>query len=125
MKPQQHYPALRAALALMIACAAGAAAAAGDDALTAVDATGMVRTVTPTGVIDTTSPFFQSLGTNGRSCFTCHRPETAWSVTPASVQARFHASAGTDPIFRTTTVPIRRLPTCPPSMRASARTACC
>jgi len=83
----------------MIACTTGAAA--GDDALTAVDATGMVRTVTQTGIIDTTGPFFQSLGTNGRSCFTCHRPETAWSVTPASVQARFNASAGTDPIFRT------------------------
>jgi hypothetical protein len=101
MKPQQHYPARRAALALMIACASGAAAAADVDALTAVDATGMVRTVTQTGSIDTTNPFFQSLGTNGRSCFTCHRPETAWSVTPASVQARFNASAGTDPIFRT------------------------
>jgi hypothetical protein len=101
MKPQQHYPARRAALALMIACASGAAAAADVDALTAVDATGMVRTVTQTGAIDTTNPFFQTLGTNGRSCFTCHRPETAWSVTPASVQARFNASAGTDPIFRT------------------------
>jgi hypothetical protein len=101
MRPQQHCPARRAALALMIACTTGAAATAGDDALTAVDATGMVRTVTQTGVIDTTGPFFQSLGTNGRSCFTCHRPETAWSVTPASVQARFNASAGTDPIFRT------------------------
>ena len=101
MKPQQHYPARRAALALMIACASGAAAAADVDALTAVDATGMVRTVTQTGSIDTTNPFFQSLGTNGRSCFTCHRPETAWSVTPASVQTRFNASAGTDPIFRT------------------------
>ena len=101
MRPQQHYPVRRGALALMIVCATGAAAAAGDDALTAVDATGMVRTVTQTGVIDTTGPFFQSLGTNGRSCFTCHRPETAWSVTPASVQARFNASAGTDPIFRT------------------------
>jgi len=99
MNPQQHYPARRAALALMIACASGVAAAA--DALTAVDATGIVRTVTQTGAIDTNNPFFQSLGTNGRACFTCHRPETAWSVTPASVQARFSASVGTDPIFRT------------------------
>ena len=26
------------------------------------------------GPIDLTGPFFQSLGTNGRSCASCHRP---------------------------------------------------
>jgi len=28
------------------------------------------------GPIDLTGPFFQSLGTNGRSCGTCHRCQT-------------------------------------------------
>lgn len=104
MKVQQQTRMRRAALPLLVlACLAGpvAAATADVDALTAADATGMIRTYTANGAIDTTNPFFQSLGTNGRSCSTCHRPETAWSITPSSVQARFAASAGTDPVFRT------------------------
>jgi cytochrome c peroxidase len=44
--------------------------------------------------------FFQSLGTNGRACITCHEPRSAWTVSTASIQQRFQASDGTDPIFR-------------------------
>lgn len=51
--------------------------------------------------IDLTGPFFQSLGTNGRSCSSCHRPAEAWSVSAAEVQLRFLLSQGQDPIFRT------------------------
>jgi cytochrome c peroxidase len=43
---------------------------------------------------------FQNLGTNGRTCFTCHQPQNGWTVSAAGVQARFKASSGTDPIFR-------------------------
>lgn len=53
------------------------------------------------GVIDTGGPFFQSLGTNGRSCFSCHRPDQGWSVSAQNVALRFLLSQGTDPIFRT------------------------
>ena len=93
----------RTALVLTLASALGAttATAIGDPTLTAPDATGLIRTFTASGSIDTGNPFFQSLGSNGRSCNTCHRPEQAWTITPANVQARFAASAGTDPIFRT------------------------
>ena len=45
--------------------------------------------------------FFQDLGTNGRRCVTCHQASDAWSVTPSHIQARFVATHGTDPIFRT------------------------
>jgi hypothetical protein len=45
--------------------------------------------------------FFEDLGTNGRRCVTCHQAIDAWSVTPAHIQARFEATRGTDPIFRT------------------------
>jgi len=65
------------------------------------DTTGTVSTYSTAGVIDQTGPFFQVLGTNGRMCFTCHQIDQAWSITPAGVQARFTASSGTDPIFRT------------------------
>ena len=44
--------------------------------------------------------FFQNLGTNGRTCFTCHQPQTGWTISAASVQARFNASLGADQLFR-------------------------
>jgi len=51
--------------------------------------------------IDLTGAFFQSLGTNGRSCSSCHRPAEGWSVSAAEVQLRFLLTQGLDPIFRT------------------------
>src|SRR4051812_2430101 len=65
------------------------------------DATGTLGTFTTTGGIDISNPFFQELGTNGRTCNSCHVSSEAWTVTPAGVQARFNATGGTDPIFRT------------------------
>ena len=62
------------------------------------DATG---TADSTGVGNTNSPFFASLGTNGRSCGSCHVANQGWTITPAGVQAKFDATAGTDPLFRT------------------------
>ena len=44
--------------------------------------------------------FFQSLGSNGRACATCHEPRSSWGVSAASINQRFYASHGTDPIFR-------------------------
>jgi len=66
------------------------------------DPSGVVRTyVAGGGSIELTNPFFQSLGTNGRSCGTCHQPSDAMSVSAAHVQMRFDQSQGLDPIFRT------------------------
>src|SRR5215469_11321650 len=65
------------------------------------DASGSFQTVDVNGPIDLTNPFFQSLGTNGRACVTCHQPSDAWTVTPDHIRARFNATAGLDPIFRT------------------------
>src|SRR5437868_2641414 len=56
---------------------------------------------TTRGGIDLTGPFFQSLGTNGRSCGTCHQPSDGMSVSAANVQQRFSQTQGLDPIFRT------------------------
>src|SRR2546427_5058053 len=53
------------------------------------------------GGIDLTGPFFQSLGTNGRSCGSCHQPSDGMSVSAAHVQQRFSLTQGQDPIFRT------------------------
>ena len=62
---------------------------------------GTSSTYSTTGAIDLSGAFFQSLGTNGRSCGTCHQPSDSMSVSAASVQRRFDATAGLDPIFRT------------------------
>ena len=70
-------------------------------ALVAENDSGVVRTVNLNGPLDLSNPFFKELGTNGRSCFSCHRPAQGWSITPASVQSRFEESRGLDPIFRT------------------------
>lgn len=52
------------------------------------------------GGIDLTGPFFQSIGTNGRSCGTCHEPSDGMSISAANVELRFLLTRGTDPIFR-------------------------
>jgi cytochrome c peroxidase len=51
--------------------------------------------------IDLTGLFFQSLGTNGRSCGSCHRPAQGWSISAQEVKDRFEETEGLDPIFRT------------------------
>lgn len=63
--------------------------------------TGILQTFSSTGTVDLTGPFFQSLGTNGRSCASCHQPGEGWSISAARVAQRFHDTAGLDPIFRT------------------------
>ena len=52
------------------------------------------------GGIDQTGPFFQSLGTNGRTCGTCHQASDGMSVSAANVELRFLLTQGQDPIFR-------------------------
>lgn len=51
--------------------------------------------------ISLTGAFFQSLGTNGRSCASCHLPNQGWTVSASGVQLRFLLTQGLDPIFRT------------------------
>ena len=64
------------------------------------NAAGVLGTTTAGGRIDMSNPFFADLGTNGRTCFTCHRPAQAWTITPEEVRERFDRTDGLDPIFR-------------------------
>jgi cytochrome c peroxidase len=65
------------------------------------DSTGAIATFQPSGAtFPANNPFFQNLGTNGRTCFSCHQPQNGWTVSAASVADRFANSDGTDPIFR-------------------------
>lgn len=68
---------------------------------TSVNANGTLSTYSTGPRIDTSGVFFQSIGTNGRTCASCHVPSSAWGITPPEVQARFNSTQGTDPIFRT------------------------
>lgn len=63
------------------------------------DFTGFSATNSTTGSVDLSGPFFQSLGTNGRSCVTCHAPGTGFGLSAADAQFRYFASHGKDPLF--------------------------
>ena len=65
------------------------------------DPSGRIATYQPGGpAITADNAFFQNIGTNGRTCFTCHQPQNGWTISAAGVQARFAASSGSDPLFR-------------------------
>lgn len=63
------------------------------------DPTGFFDTLNKAGEIDRRSPFFQSLGTNGRTCGTCHLPEQAFTLTAAGANETFIRTRGRDPLF--------------------------
>src|SRR5712691_9238786 len=65
------------------------------------DPSGRVATFQPGGGTATGSnAFFQDLGTNGRTCFTCHQPQNGWTISAAAAKERFETSSGNDPLFR-------------------------
>jgi cytochrome c peroxidase len=96
---------LAAAAAVVVLAGAGAASAQQADRqpsanpLTTADVSGWLQTRTPSGRIDPDNPFFQSLGSNGRSCNSCHRQAQGWSMTPQELRQRFARTAGMDPVF--------------------------
>jgi cytochrome c peroxidase len=64
------------------------------------NSSGNSASFTSNGAIDLTNPFFQNLGTNGRTCLSCHVPDQGWSIAADKLKARFDATGGLDPIFR-------------------------
>ncbi len=90
------------AVAVVIAAGLGVTAKAGSR-ITQVfhtNSSGVAESYFESGGLDKNNEFFQSLGTNGRSCSSCHQEDQGWTITPERTQARFEASGGTDPIFR-------------------------
>lgn len=63
------------------------------------DPSGIVTTLNVHGKTDTQGAFFQSLGTNGRSCATCHVASQAMSLSAVGIQQRFLETRGRDPLF--------------------------
>jgi len=64
-----------------------------------LDQTGFVATYSSTGSFNTNGPFFQSLGTNGRSCGTCHAVSDAMGLSARHAEAVYEAMNGQDPLF--------------------------
>lgn len=65
------------------------------------DPKGAIASFQPNGATFTANnAFFKDMGTNGRTCFTCHQPQSGWGISASDVAERFEKSAGTDPIFR-------------------------
>jgi hypothetical protein len=64
-----------------------------------LDSTGFSATNSTSGSIDLSSAFFQSLGTNGRTCGTCHAPSDGFGLSAVDAQIRYHLSQGKDPLF--------------------------
>lgn len=86
----------------MLASIFGLQQAAAEDGRTTLllpDRTGVIGTITSSPSFDFNGPFFQSLGTNGRSCGSCHRAAQGWGISAGEVTARFAATQGLDPIF--------------------------
>lgn len=83
----------------LLSCAAALAGSNPGTLVKAADSAGQVATYRPTGQ-NSDNSFFQQLGTNGRSCNTCHRASDGWSITPVHIQQRFQESLGRGPLFR-------------------------
>jgi hypothetical protein len=96
--------ALSGALALVLLAPLAPAAAAEDaygkaTAELLPDSTGAIEAYNANGPIDNKAAFFQSLGTNGRSCSTCHVASQAFGLSAASAQSLYRRSGGRDPLF--------------------------
>ena len=83
---------------------------------------GEAQTYSTQDGIDTTNPFFQPLGSNGRACVNCHEPSANWGITPAQIQQKFNETGGLDPLFRTNDG--TNSPNCDMSTLQARTTAC-
>jgi cytochrome c peroxidase len=93
----------RLALCVGVLLLTAAAVAVGDVYLRNLypflDFTGFSATNSTAGSIDLSSAFFQSLGTNGRTCGTCHAPSDGFGLSAIDAQIRYFISHGKDPLF--------------------------
>src|ERR1700761_5602805 len=65
-----------------------------------LDPSGAIATFNTAGRFDTSNAFFRTdIGTNGRSCQSCHQADQAMSISPPQVRARFRQTRGRDPLF--------------------------
>lgn len=64
-----------------------------------INAAGTAATFSTAGAIDFGTPFHAPLGSNGRTCESCHLPHAGWSIRPIDVELLFLLTNGKDPLF--------------------------
>jgi cytochrome c peroxidase len=60
---------------------------------------GAAATFSTAGFVDLNNEFHTPQGTNGRSCRTCHLPESGWSINPDQIECLFAETGGLAPLF--------------------------
>jgi hypothetical protein len=65
-----------------------------------VNPTGTASSHSTLGNVDLTQSFFQRLGTNDRTCNTCHLPSDGWSFSATTAQQLFNSSEGHAALFQ-------------------------
>jgi len=88
----------------VLGCAMASMAQADSDPLSqqlvlSPNASGLMGTFKADGPIDRQNAFFKSLGSNGRSCATCHLLEQAMSFTTGHARRLYRQTRGADPLF--------------------------
>jgi len=66
---------------------------------TFTNAHGQARVISLAVDSPTNNLFFAPLGGNGRACVTCHQPADSMSLSVKTIQERWQATQGTDPLF--------------------------
>jgi len=61
--------------------------------------TGRLGVLIRGAAVDQGNPFFKPLGETGRSCASCHSPESAMGLSTDTIRDRWKKSGATDPIF--------------------------
>ncbi|MGO9171662.1 MAG: hypothetical protein ACLP7P_06820 [Rhodomicrobium sp.] len=65
-----------------------------------IDPTGLLGSYQPgKPTVTLNNAFFQSLGTNGRTCFSCHQPSSGMGISTATLQNLYKISGDIDPVF--------------------------
>ncbi|WP_394841506.1 hypothetical protein LZC95_31080 [Pendulispora brunnea] len=64
-----------------------------------LDPAGIFANYSTKGQFDEDNEFFANLGTNGRSCATCHRLEDGLGLTTWTIQRLYYKTRGRDPLF--------------------------
>ena len=65
----------------------------------ALNFAGVGESLHTTGAIDHSNPFFQQLGTNPRTCATCHSPQQGWTTNKDILTLQLFLTLGLAPVF--------------------------
>src|SRR5579863_1581174 len=86
-------------MAAFVGAATALAAATIPNLYPFLDSTGAVETYSSTGSFDESGPFFQSLGTNGRTCASCHVIGNGMGLSAKHAERVYERTNGGDPLF--------------------------